>query len=296
MAVINFIDDLKEITVQKLSQLGYPEIPGEDLETLLLRYLNVRRRIPPVISWTIKKSQELINKPLSEEIRNGLQQFIIKAESGQNLKPHISTKINDPDYKDLMFYDWEIFHFHLGTEPHPTQPEFVDRTKELLFAIADIHSRIMYLIDIHPHKGGWTNQDLLRIIEENWEELLVRDTVRGINELDHNPSDNDIDSFRKAGLVTLVQTPGDRVLSPMGSGMTTDGTSFQNIMEADSIRRSVREIEDWFIQQREKWTIHFQNKYGKDWNDLQFKLKSFEEPVEIEELTTGEFLVYSSLN
>ena len=187
-----------------------------------------------------------------------------------------------------MFYDWEFFHFHLGTtlDPNPRRSGFIQGTNELLFAILASDSEMMYLIDIHPH-GSFTNQDLLRIIEENWGELLDPYTVPGIYEIDHNPSDNDIGSFRKARLVTMLQTPGGRILSPMGGGMMTDGSSVKNVIEADEIRANVREIQEIFIQQRETLTTLFKSKYNKDWDDLNFKLISFEQPEKIKELTTG---------
>jgi len=90
----------------------------------------------------------------------------------KDLKPHLSTKIADPDYQDLMFYDWRTYHFHLGIKPHPKRPGFVARTDELLFAMTDPHEDKMYLIDIHPHKGAFENQDLMRIVEADWPEIL----------------------------------------------------------------------------------------------------------------------------
>jgi hypothetical protein len=119
VAKINFLADLKEIITQELCSLGHPPKDEEDLDTVLTRYLNFLVRIPPTIVWTVKQSKELANKIIPQEITLGLQKFIEKAESGQILKPHLSTHSDNPDYKDLMFYDWGIFHFHLGTNPHP---------------------------------------------------------------------------------------------------------------------------------------------------------------------------------
>ncbi len=39
MAHINFISDLKEVITQKLSRLGHPPAPEEDIDTLLIRDL-----------------------------------------------------------------------------------------------------------------------------------------------------------------------------------------------------------------------------------------------------------------
>lgn len=197
MATLNFASDLQELIEQDLSNLGHASQPGEDFDTVLIRYLNLSCRLLPVVSWTVKQSTDVANKSLPKEIRDGLKQLIKKAESVEDLKPYLSTQINDPDYADLMFYDWGIFHFHLGTTPHPKHKGFIKRTGELLFVITEQSTATMYLIDIHPHKGGFTNQDLLRIIEENWSEILEPFTVQGVSGVTYHASDDDIGTLRK---------------------------------------------------------------------------------------------------
>jgi hypothetical protein len=290
VAKINFLADYKEIITQKLCSLGHPPKDEEDLDTVLKRYLNLLLRIPPTIVWTVRQSKELANKILPQEITLGLQQLIEKAESGQDLKPHLSTRIDDADYRDLMFYDWGIFHFHLGTNPYPKRQGFVERTDDLLFAIADSHTARMYLIDIHPHQGGFSNQDLLRILEENWPEILDPYTINRGVELPYNPSDSDIKRLRQAGIDPILQTPGGRVLTPRGGGITRAGNSRRIKTEADRIKTDVRDFEEWFIQQPDSIAVYFSDKYGKNWDELEFKLKSFKKPERIEEITTGEMV------
>ena len=291
MAQINFLDaDLKEIITQELCSLGHPPQDEEDLDTVLTRYLNLLLRRPPTIVWTVNQSQELANKIIPQEITLGLQQFIEKAESGQDLTPHLSTQSDNPDYQDLMFYDWGIFHFHLGTNPHPRRQGLVERTDDLLFAIAPSDTATMYLIDIHPHRGGFTNQDLLRILEENWPEILAPYELKGVTELSDNASDSDIDSLRKCSMNTFIPTPGGRFLMPMGWGITGAGTSTHIRRDADRIRTNVHQVENCFIQQPATIADLFNRKYGKNWDELEFKLRSFEAPVRIEEITTGEII------
>lgn len=290
MAKINFLADYKEIITQKLCSLGHPPKDEQDLDTVLKRYLNLSLRIPRTIVWTVRQSKELANKILPQEITLGLQQLIEKAESGQDLKPHLSKLIDDPDYQDLMFYDWGIFHFHLGTNPDPKRQGFVERTGDLLFAIAHSPTARMYLIDIHPHHGGFSNQDLLRILEENWPEILDPYTINRGVELPYNPSDSDIKGLRKAGIDPILQTPGGRVLSQMGGGITRARNSSRIKRQADLIKTEVRQLEEWFIQQPDSIAVYFNDKYGKNWDELEFKLKSFKKPERIEEITTGEMV------
>jgi len=236
----------------------------------------------------------LANKIIPQEITLGLQEFIEKAESGQDLKPHLSTQSDNPDYKDLMFYDWGIFHFHLGTNPHPKRQGFVERTDDLLFAIADSDTARMYLIDIHPHQGGFTHQDLLRILEENWPEIIEPYALQGVDESTYNASDSDIKRHREAGINPILQTPGGRFLRAMGGRITTAGTSLDIEIKAYSRKTEVRDLEKSFIQQRDTIADKFNGKYGKNWDELEFQLKSFEAPVRVEEITTGEMLEIST--
>ena len=294
MAHINFTSDLKEVITEKLSRLGHRPAPEEDIDTLLIRSLNLARRVPPIIEWTVKQSKELAIKSLRPEIRLGLEQFIKKAESGQNLKPHLSKKSDDPDYKDLMFYDWGVFHFHLGTNYNPNHNEFVERTGELLFAIADSNTARMYLIDIHPHR--FTNQKLLRIVKDNWPEIIEPHTLNRAIGLPSNWSDDDIGSLRKAGIDPILQISDGPVLMSMGGGITTAGNSRLNKMDADIIKTEVRQLQESFTQPKDGEAAYFKSKYGKNWEDLKFKVKSFETPMEIEERTTGQVVQFTDFS
>ena len=294
MAHINFISDLKEVITEKLSRLGHRPAPEEDIDTLLIRSLNLARRVPPIIKWTVMQSNELARKSLLPEIRLGLDEFIKKAESGQNLKPHLSKKSDDPDYKDLMFYDWGVFHFHLGTNSNPNHNEFVERTGELLFAIADSNTARMYLIDIHPHR--FTNQKLLRIVKDNWPEIIEPHTLNRAIGLPSNWSDDDIGSLRKAGIDPILQISDGPVLMSMGGGITTAGNSRLNKMDADIIKTEVRQLQESFTQPKDGEAAYFKSKYGKNWEDLKFKVKSFETPMEIEERTTGQVVQFTDFS
>lgn len=287
MATLNFLSDFQELIEYELSNLGHASQPGEELDTVLIRYLNLLRRLPPVVPWTVKQSTDVANKSLPKEIRDGLKQFINKAESGKDLKPYLSIQINNPDYADLMFYDWGILHFHLGTTPHPKHKGFIKRTGELLFAITEQSTATMYLIDIHPHIGGFTNQALLRIIEKNWSEILEPYTVYGVSGLSYHASDDDIGTFREAQINAMIQTPNGRCLVPMGGGITLAGTSLLITRKADDVRTTISKLENHIVQHQETIENDFKSNYRKEWDDLKFKLTSFDPVIRVEEVITG---------
>ena len=155
----------------------------------------------------------------------------------------------------------------------------------------------MYLIDLHPHEGGFTNQDLLKILEDNWPEIIEPYALKrcvGLPDNDFGLPDNDsgsnIKRLREAGINTILQTPGGRFLKSMGGGITSAGNSSRIKTEAYRIKTEVRELEEWFIQERDTIADYFNRKYGKNWDEREFKLKSFKKPERIEEITTGEMV------
>lgn len=286
MASLDLNSDLKDLVKQRLSDFGHPPKPDEDLDAILIRYLNLARRFPAVVRWILKQSREITNRSLGREIQEGLDQFIKRAQSGEDLRPYLSTHIADPDYSDLMFYDWGIFHFHLGVKLN--HRGFFERTDELLFAMTDPGAKTMYLIDTHPHKGGFANQDLLRILEDNWPEILDRHTLKGVLGLSYHASDDEIEKMRKAGVSVSVQTPGGRVLVPMGGGITTARTGVSNRIEANWAKGVVKELEKRIRQDIDKLEEYFKAKHRISCVDLKFKLTTFGSVVTVEETTTGE--------
>jgi hypothetical protein len=152
----------------------------------------------------------------------------------------------------------------------------------------------MYLIDIHPHR--FTNQKLLRIVKDNWPEIIEPHTLNRAIGLPSKWSDDDIGSLRKAGIDPILQISDGPVLMPMGGGSTTAGNSRLNKMDADIIKTEVRQLQELFTQPKDGEAAYFKSKYGKNWEDLKFKVKSFETPMEIEEMTTGEVVQFTDFS
>lgn len=297
---MDFLADLEQLVGQELSALGFASKPGDNLDAILVRYHNVKSRTPRHASWTVLRSTEVSRKlsghasvTVPQDIKAGLRRFIKKAENGDDLKPHLSTKIENPDYPDLMFYDWSTYHFHLGTKPHPKRPGFVARTEELLFALTDPREDKMYLVDIHAHEGAFENQDLMRIIETDWPEILSAHKLKGISVEGSEPrSDEDVRKDREAGLNPITVTPGGDLLAPLGGGITTAGTSVANQMAADRDKRHAR-----LLQEKVKWDRpsiegRFKRDHNLAWDDLDIRLTGFVPSFAVTEVRTGEALRY----
>ena len=297
---MDFLADLKRLAEKELSALGFSSKTGDDLDTVLVRYHNVKSRIPRRVYWTVLPSTEVFKKlsghalaNASKDIEAGLREFINKAENGDDLKPHLSKKIADPDYQDLMFYDWSTYHFHLGTQPDPKRPEFVARTDELLFAMMPPREDKMYLIDIHPHTGAFENQNLIRIVETDWPELLSANKLKGISvERSESHSDKDVKKDRECGLNPLTVTPGGDVLAALGGGITTAGTSVANQLAANRDKKHAGMLQETINQGRTSIEERFKREHNLDWDDLDIRLTSFVPSFDVTEIQTRVALGY----
>jgi len=265
---VDFLEDLKSQFSDWLGANGHAT--DGDLRALVLRYQNATRRIPPAIKWKLQLSRELSDRTLVPEIENGLAYFMSQARGGADLRPFLSQKVSDAESPDLMFYDWGVYHFHLGTgfAKKGRRKGFIKGTDELLFAIADRDSGVMYLIDIHPHEGGFANQDLLRIIEENWPEVLDPYTLTDVTPSLQDLSDDDLGMLRDGGANVVVRTPGGRTLAPMGGGITTARTSMRDVMIADRLLFRVRQFQALLDENIGGIGAYFTAEHGVPENDL----------------------------
>lgn len=285
---MNFEDDLRLQFASWMAENGYRS--DGDLRALAIRHQNIVRRTPPTAEWELRVSKELSARNLLQETKHGLAYFMQQAERGADLRPFLSANIDDADYKDLMFYDWGIYHFHLGTKlgEHGKRRGFIKGTDHILFAIADREHAIMYLLDIHPHRGGFTNQDLLRIIEGNWPEILAPYTARDITPSYENLSDEELDTLRQGGVNVLHGTPGGRTLFPMGGGIMGNRMSMLNLRAADHLLWRVHQAEAAFEASLSTIVMYFEREHAVNKADLSFHAQlNADGALEVSETVTG---------
>lgn len=161
----------------------------------------------------------------------------------------------------------------------------------MLFAITDPHKDNMHLIDVHPHKGAFTNQGLIRIIEAEWPEVLSPYKLRGLSVENSGPrSDEDIREDRKHGLTSITVTPSGDVLAPPGGGITTACTSVTNQLAADRQRKKAIKLQEKVEQSRSNIEERFKKDHDLTWADLDIHLTSFVLGFIVTEARTGETL------
>jgi hypothetical protein len=221
----NFYEDWIAMLRAKLAQGALPAGPADSSETVAFRYFNVQRRLIHPKPRTVHRTSSFLTSP---SIQEGLQLIEGRFVRGDDLTPHLSTKIGDPDYADAMLNDWGIHHLHLGTASEPSG--FVERTGPVLYAY--VTDSDAYFLTVAPH-GGWSNQQLVQALHDNWPFVLTPYKITGFNA--GSPLTNgQIAKLRKCGVYTPVQVSDGTMYAPPGGGISTSGTSVDALSKHDN--------------------------------------------------------------
>jgi hypothetical protein len=234
----DFFSDVAAIVGAELTAAGYSGGSSGTAEEVVRRYRNVARRRISAKPRTVLAAKEL-QCPPSEEA--GFQLVCEKARKGENLRPHQSRKLADPDFDDSLLNDWGINHLHLGTTLEPDG--FMTRTGPVL--LARVTANEFYCIAIMTHGKGhhpWSKQQLLDIIHHNWPKSIASWTLRGLG-LEWNPSDEDVRKLRAAGVNVITQRPDGTIHAPLGGGVATDGSGIAVTNDVISLRKLCTHLE-----------------------------------------------------
>jgi hypothetical protein len=174
--------------------------------------------------------QKMGQYPAIAKIRDELSQ-------GKDLSPWLSDSVrkkgSDPK-ADLMFNDWQILHFHLGSLF--VQPDKIDRTGDLLFAyIAPDHA---VFLDIQPH-GSWSMRDLLRILLRVSPGDMTRCEFKGALGLSGGGrTDDEILKLRQIGVNTPIDIDGRIFLAP-GLGVASSKHATRIVRAVQNLARQI---------------------------------------------------------
>ena len=141
-----------------------------------------------------------------------------------------------------MYNDYAVVHFHLGVGSETNG--YINRTKELLFAVVD--SSAVYEIGIYRH-GDWWELDILDLIDENWPSLLDRVTLQCVDVANCPCTREEVRALRDAKVVSIFKLRSGRIVAPPGGGIATDGTSFEAVRSADYWAKVLRDGEHLIV-------------------------------------------------
>jgi hypothetical protein len=235
--MINWQEEIIKLIHEYFKNRGIYYKSNSDIRDCLIDFMNLQAKLIKPLPRIVFKSKEIKTRKTSFEEAKALHDIKIKIEKGIDITYHMSKKMLDPSYNDLLFNDWLVHHIHLSNTRHQQNQRFYNRTGNVLFAA--FNNTHAFLIDIKAHgKNGEPNafakKELLEIMHNNWPELLkeYEDFT-----LLHNPSDEEIQLARQAGVTFgITEVNGKSFFNP-GIGITTSGHNVHTIKRANEVLR-----------------------------------------------------------
>jgi hypothetical protein len=239
--IMDFQSDWSSFLKTEIQSMGYVIDPNLKQRDISITYFNLQRRRIVSIPRKLIVSAEF---SCPATYTAGLEMIKAKATNGNDLLPHQSTRLNDPNFDDALLNDWDIHHLHLGTTIQPNG--FVERTGPVLFVRVTNDS--LYLIDVMDHGLGhqpWIKKKLLESIHKNWPESIAHRKLKGITSVEFNPTDQDIGKLRKANVNLIYQMDDGTIYMPLGGGVMTSGVSAGAVNDSNYYVHLIRNIERW---------------------------------------------------
>jgi len=217
-----------------------------DIENLLTKWLEFRMRfVEPPVPRTVHMSAQInisLNKLGDSDKERDAQDMLYRLkgrfEHGESVTPWLSKNIlsNTPDQ---MLIQYGLHHFHLSSDIR--KDGFSGRSDYLLFA--HISETDAYFVDIRSHKHHeglrWVEQNLTRIICENWPLLL-----REISGVTQEPiTDHQKKELWRKNINVPAECDGKSYIIGTCFGQFLDGTSIHLSIESKNLLRNLKDFQ-----------------------------------------------------
>jgi len=231
--------ELNKWAYDNLIQRGFCNV---SLDNAFLQYCNMDLRLLTPKPRKIYVSRELV---CPDSCREGYDFFMQAVKNGADLLPFMSRSICDVTSSDKMIFDWGLFHFHLATEKYVADPRFMDRSDYLLIAyVGRDNDDVMYFLQIRPHiPSVWTEQEMIRILADNWPDTMEKHRIPGYASLTENVTDEEYEQLRKNNINSFVDLHDGRVYHGANGGLNSAGTSVRAVMKHNYFLNNAKQCE-----------------------------------------------------
>jgi hypothetical protein len=216
-------DDIRALIAADFGPTRRQRLSDEFIDWLHFKARSIPR-VPRTIITSPEAAAHLAPYPAVDRIRTALR---VGDGASQWLSNSVRAAKRDPK-ADMMFNDWQIVHFHLGSVF--ATPKAVRRTDNLLFA--HITGTTATLIDVQPH-GAWTMTALLEILRRA--NPAAGYEPKGVT--GQRLTDDQYKNLRRNGGNSLIEIDG-KALSP-GMGIMSSGHALRITLYHDWFRRQL---------------------------------------------------------
>lgn len=223
--VIDLQADFRSNVYADLKRAGYTDA---DKKHAVYQYYNLRKRQIEPKPRKVVYSKEFSCPP---EYQTALKEFEERVLSGSSLAPFQSEKIKRANYNDMLLNDWGIQHFHLSRRYR--DDGFVARSQYQIFAY--VTDEAIYMIQVFPHNAEdlYSRRELVRILRDNWPELIERFHMKGVAGLTEKFDDHAYGEIRNANITTFLELGENEVYGMIGGGYASNGFSTEALKNAD---------------------------------------------------------------
>jgi hypothetical protein len=290
IARIDFYADWIEHLRGELVKMGYSVNAKATNEEIWTQYFNVQHRRIPEVTRKVLVSREF-QCPLN--LKAGLEFFRKKIENGEDLNPHVSRKIKNANFSDMMLNDWGIQHFHLGTRviAKGKSKGLIEGTEPVLFAC--VAANTIYFIDVKGH-NDFEDKDIVEIVHNNWPDLLGFRSPSG-RKLATQSTSKDILEMRNARIITAFDLTDGTVYTAPGGGYTGSGISAIAIHNHDGNARTLEYYEDSIKDKIQEIGTRIREMTSYEDNALAFQLLVIDGNFVAHELNSDVSLVLAPL-
>lgn len=251
-------------------------------DKLLELYIYLQKRMITPIKRNVILSNELIYKITHKEINNDLINVIniikMEFENGIDVNPRLSKSLEQISFNDKLLNDWNIYHLHLSNHKNNKEYYFYDRTSQLLFIY--LTNSTAYFLDIcDEHKNNpviFSQQKLLKIIDDNWHDLLSKYCLNEIVSVDVKDDLNR--AIARDKNTFYFETINGKVYLSPGGGLTSAGTSQHCLKITDDIINEIKTILYYYLKKYQS---------SNSINDLSFKIKLEKDKIILSEEKTN---------
>lgn len=268
---INFKEDFINLLKLEMDSLGIKYHKSKPIDYQYLNYLR-KRRVP-----TVNKVYNTPQLFAFYKYKDKIDEIIRALENNIDLSSKLSRLSINSKTQDKMLNFFNIYHFHLGDNPHKTDPSFVERTEDLLFIY--FHEKKAYILGIFPHPKEWLVDNWFKIIYNNWSTLLSTFELKGFSN-NNKRSSEDIIKLRKAGINTPINI-NEKSYIPLNFGVTTSGIRIEDVIFLNKFYKIIEYLESILKNNLE---LHLKERLSKDIfieffiskDNIKIKFESFE--------------------
>lgn len=253
---VNFEKDFKNIVLRSISHYfnidfnnkKYTYMKDLSAYKVYFKFLSESKRVPYPTPRNVHISKELLNSEYYEQYKHKIEEIKKLFEAGKSAKPYLHDDIKNlfkiNSEKDCLLNDWDIHHLHLGEIRD--NAIFCSKTKELLFC--KITDTDVYFLQILPHKQGFCDKNLLRILKDNWLEAFNFIELSEISSIGGKKlTDIEYRLIREGGMVTPIELDGKYYFSP-NLGVASSRDSSKDVRLAMDKINLLNELQDIILR------------------------------------------------